>query len=370
LARGLTARGHEVHVYTTNVDGPHDTDVPLGEEVDVDGVRVRYFGCPVLRRLNYAPALGRELAARVAGFDLVHLHSLFLWPPLAGARAAWRRGIPYVLSPRGMLVRDLVRRKSRWLKTAWIALHDRRNIRRAAALHVTSRREADQATRFGGLTLPPLFVVPNGVDANGTSDASAAALPETLRVEPGQPLLLFLGRVSWVKGLDRLIRALQHVPLAHLAVAGNDEEGFTPGLKQLARETGVSERISFVGMVSGATKEALLRRSDLLVLPSYSENFGNVVLEALRAGRPAVVTPEVGAADVIHESGAGRVLDGAPETLGRGLAELLADRDALRRMGRTGREVFERRYTWDAVAAQMEEQYGRIVAAASSGGVG
>src|ERR1700722_2540477 len=99
LASALARRGHEVHVYTTSVDGANDLDVPLGRPVDLDGVAVHYFRVPALRRLFWAPALQHRVRERVAEFDVVHLHSVFLCPTWAGARAAARVGVPYVMSP-------------------------------------------------------------------------------------------------------------------------------------------------------------------------------------------------------------------------------------------------------------------------------
>ena len=88
LCKALAARGHEVHVFTTNVDGPGESDVPIGFPVDLDSVQVRYFPCPALRRLYWSPALGHALQCDVAKFDVVHLHSIFLWPTWVAARAA------------------------------------------------------------------------------------------------------------------------------------------------------------------------------------------------------------------------------------------------------------------------------------------
>ena len=103
LCRALVERGHDVHVYTTSVDGPRDSDVPHNEPVDLDGVKVWYFRSNRLRRLYRAPDLATALAAHVAAFDVVHTHAIYLWPLWAAARAARRAHVPYVVSPRGML---------------------------------------------------------------------------------------------------------------------------------------------------------------------------------------------------------------------------------------------------------------------------
>ena len=356
LCRALAARGHRVTVFTTAVDTAGA--VPVGRATALDGVEVWYF--PVrLRRLYDSPAMARALAARVAGFDVVHLHSVFLRPTALAARAAERAGVPYVVAPRGMLVADLLRRRGRCRKALWLRLVERRTLARAAGLHATSDLEAaaarDLAARLG-LTLPPVFVVPNGVEVD--EYRPEAPVSETVRgVLAGGPFFLFLGRLSWKKGLDRLLPALAQAPGARLAVAGNDAEGYRPKLEKLAAEKGVAERVVFTGPVDGNDKAALLHRAVATVLPSYSENFGNSALESLAAGRPVVVTPEVGLAGVVRETGAGVVVEGNPDALGRALAGLLADPAAADAMGRRGAEAAKRRFGWDAVAADMEAVY-------------
>jgi glycosyltransferase involved in cell wall biosynthesis len=352
LCKALAARGHEVTVFTTDVHGDGTLDVPLGRPVGIDGVEVRYFPVRSLRRLYWAPGLAAAARAEMARFDAVHLHSVFLWPTSAAARAAERADVPYVLSPRGMLVPELLHARGRWRKLAWLALAERRTIERAAVLHATSALEAEEAARLG-FPLPPVAVVPNGIDPEPWDGDLDALSPPVREVVEGAPFLLFLGRLSWKKGLDRLIPALAEVPGPVLAVAGNDEEGLGPKLERLA---GDSSKVRFLGAVHGSDKAALLHRTAALVLPSHSENFGNVVLESWSAGRPVAVTPEVGLAGTVRETGAGIVLDG---DLGQALADLLADPIRLDEMGRRGAEVVRERFGWPAVAREMEEVYRR-----------
>jgi glycosyltransferase involved in cell wall biosynthesis len=350
LCAALAARGHAVEVFTTNVDGKGESDVPLGVPVERDGVKVWYFPVPALRRLYWSPALGAALRERARGFDLVHTHSVFLWPTWAAARAARARGVPYVVSPRGMLVDALIRKKNPYAKRAWIALAERRNLAGAALVHFTSRLEAKEAA-YLSLPVRRSCVIPNGLGAESFARARDGA------PGPRDAFLLFLGRISWKKGLDRLIAALARIPDCRLVIAGDDDENLRPGLEAQAAAAGVGDRVAFVGPAYGEQKAALLRRSLLTVLPSYSENFGNVVLESLAAGCPVVVTPEVGAADVVRESGGGAVLDGAPAALGAGIRALIADPAALERMGAAGREFVEAHFGWPLVAGQMERAY-------------
>ena len=392
LCKALAARGHEVTVFTTNVHGAATLDVPQAAPVALDGVTVWYFTVAAPRRLYRSPAMAAALAAGglaaagtsagvagasfarlagrtgVAAFDLVHLHSVFLWPTAAAARAAERAGVPYLVTPRGMLVGELLRRRGRLRKRLWIRFVERRTLARAAALHATSELEAEEAARLG-LPLPPAYIVPNGVEAEPWEPAREAELAPAVRAALARrPLLLFLGRVSWKKGLDRLIAALAEVPGATLAIAGNDEEGYCAHLDRRAAAAGVAGRVVHLGPVRGSDKAALLHGADALVLPSYSENFGNVVLEAMAAGLPVVVTPEVGLAAVVREHAAGVVTEGDPSLLAATLRGLLADAPARRAMGRRGAEAAARCFGWGPIAARMEEVYAAVLAGRRLGG--
>lgn len=360
LCKALAARGHQVTVFTTDVDT--EGAVPSGRAVMLDGVEVWYFPVASPRRLYRSPQMDAALRQRISGFDVVHLHSVFLWPTSAAAREAERAGVPYLVAPRGMLVGDLLRRRGRWRKALWLRFVERRTLARAAGLHVTAELEAEEARKLH-LPLPRLFVVPNGIDPEPPPVATEVSAPLRALLAAG-PFLLYLGRLSWKKGLDRLIPALARVPGIPLAVAGNDEEGIRPRLEALARETGVAGRVLFLGPVDGADKAALLHGCSALVLTSYSENFGNSVLEAMAAGRPVAVTPEVGLASVVREERAGLVAEGEPAILGDALRGLLADPE-LDAMGRCGAEAARRRFGWTAVAAQMEEVY-RVLSSRTS----
>jgi glycosyltransferase involved in cell wall biosynthesis len=356
LSAALVARGHDVHVYTTNIDGAADLDVPLDQPVDLDGVKVRYFAVRAPRRLCWAPTLADRLRRTIDEFDLVHLHSVFLWPTWAAARAASRAGVPYITAPRGMLVRDIIHRKNRVIKTLWINLIERTTFANAAGVHVTAELEAAEL-RAMRLQLPQINCIPNGVEVPAQHLPMSAGLFANLPPR----YVLFVGRISWKKGLDRLVTALQWIAQIPLVIAGNDDEGYRPVLEELARSVGVADRLIFVGPVNDASKWALYEHAEVFVLSSYSENFGNVVAEAMAMGCPVVVSPEVGIAALVQASGAGVVTDGAPQPLAAAIRELLADAGRKSEMGRRGRETARSRLSWSGVAAQMEHVYLRIL---------
>lgn len=359
LCRALARRGHDVHVYTTSVDGPHDSDVPHGEPVDVDGVKVWYFRSPHMRRLYRAPALGAALRATIRQFDVVHTHAVFLWPLWAAARAAYRAGVPYVVSPRGMLERDLIDRKSPLLKGLWIAAIERHNLERASAIHVTSEREAEEAAALG-LRLPRVCEIPNGVALDAEAGTPSPAIQGIL---DGPPFVLFVGRLNWKKGLDRLLAAAARLPELRVVIAGDDEDEYRAVVERRARELGVVARVTLTGDVRGADKTALLDRAGLLVLPSYSENFGNVVLEAMAAGCPVIVSREVGVAPMVEARGVGLAVDGDADSLAAAIGALLQDEPRRAAMGKRGAAVARAEYSWPHVAERMEQLYESLVRA-------
>jgi glycosyltransferase involved in cell wall biosynthesis len=172
--------------------------------------------------------------------------------------------------------------------------------------------------------------------------------------------VLFLGRLSWKKGLDRLLRAFARTPTGILAVVGTDDENFAPQLVKLAADLQIADRVRMLPRtVIGSEKERLFAAARPFVLPSYSENFGNTVLEAMRRGVPVVVTPEVGAAEIVRKSGAGLVVAGDPEPLSSAIRLLTADLGLARSMGEAGRHAAAH-FTCDHVAAQMEDLYNSL----------
>jgi glycosyltransferase involved in cell wall biosynthesis len=365
LCRALAAQGHQTDVFTTSVDGPGDSDVPLERPVDLDGVQVTYFPSRTLRRLYWSPPMRRALFARVADYDLVHVHAIYLWPTWTAARAARAHGVPYVVSPRGMLVPELIRRKNRWVKQAWITLIEKPNLEHAAAIHTTSAIEAHHLSRFGW-SLPTVATVPHGVD-DPPSTAGQALSSDILSAIAGRPPILAFGRISWEKGLDRLLEALPRVPDARLVIAG-DDGGHAATLDEKARLFHVKDRVTIIArQVEGADKEALFGAAALFAMTSLSENFGLAAFEAMRRSLPVLTVPDVGMSEIVREARAGAVVDPSPEGIAVGLNELLADSAASRAMGRRGSDRVVADYSWSSIAERMTDVYRSAIERAGAG---
>jgi glycosyltransferase involved in cell wall biosynthesis len=348
LARAQRRLGQRVSVLTTSADGPRDLDVPHDVACDREGVEVWYAQVVALRRLYLAPALARHAGAVLQAGTVAHLHSVFLWPTLRVARIAASRGLPYIVSPRGMLVPELIAARGALRKRAWIAAFEARTLRRAAAIHATSRREADDLRRVGIDGLPPVVVVPNGV-----------ALPDDPGLARGRRLL-FVGRLAHKKRPDWAVHALAASGAEGLDFVGPDEDGLESGLRRLAAELAVGDKVAFHGLAQPAARDQLLWQAAALLLPSVSENFGNVVAEAMACACPVVTTTAVGAAESLHAADAGRVADDLAGFIAA-VRGLLADREAAAGAGARGRAWAARELSWSSVAARMAGFYADVL---------
>jgi glycosyltransferase involved in cell wall biosynthesis len=364
LCQGLASHGEDVTVFTTNIDGPRDLPVPLGQPVLRDAVKVHYFQVQSPRRWSFSWPLTQALEQSTREFDLVHLHGVFVYPILAAAYFCRKYRIPYVISPRGMLDPIVLRMKP-IRKRIYLNLLERRNLNGAAALHYTAPDEQRQAE---GLRLPVLtVVVPNGLCLEQLAQLPSPGAFRSRHPEMARKrLILFLSRIHPKKGLDRLVQAFGRVakrrPDVHLAIAGYDDEGYGQVVRRWLEDAGVAERVTFTGPLLGESKLAAFRDVDLFVLPSYQENFGMAVLEAMGCGLPVVVSNGVYLYREIQRAGAGLVVDGDPAGLAEAIEVLLRDATLRTRMGEAGRRLVRDRFSAEHVADQMRSVYQNILA--------
>ncbi len=340
-------------------------DLPVGA-ADLD---VWLFRARSPRRLAFSPDLWRALRSEAGHYDLVHIHSLFLFPQFSAHRAARAAGVPYVVSPRGALD-PYLRRRGRLIKAMAHRLWQGDMLAGAAALHVTSDEEARLIADVAPAR--PRYVVPNGMR---WEDYQHLPSGEAFRARhfggTAGPIVMYLGRLSHKKGLDLLIHAFALVQregmACRLAIVGPDDEGLTSSLQALGRREGVADRMTFTGMLCGGEKLDALAAADVWVLPSHTENFGNAVVEALAAGRATVISPAVNIAPEIAAAGAGIVAPLTAEAFASEIAALLHDPARREALGERARE-FARRYDWSVVGPRLAAMY-EEVATRSGGGV-
>ncbi|MCC7359404.1 MAG: glycosyltransferase [Anaerolineales bacterium] len=346
LAESQAARGHTVTVLVTSGDG--HTRVEQRQ-----GVRVIYAAR--LAAVASTPlSLALPLLLRRERPDITHLH--FPYPVGDLAQRFFGRSRRTVISYHS----DIVRQK-RLLRLYAPLL--RQALARADAVIAASPPYIATSPFLAPLA-GKVTVIPYGIDAARFAAADAAAVADLRRRYPG-PLLLFVGKLRYYKGVEFLIRALPRVPAATVLLVGGESSVQRSELEALAQTLGVVERIKFLGQQSEAELPALYHAADVFVLPSIerSEAFGIVQLEAMAAGCP-VVSCDVGTgvAWVNQDGQTGLVVPPRqPEALAAALNELLADPARRAALGAAGRERVRAHFTQARLLDALEALYARTL---------
>ncbi|CAN5889235.1 glycosyltransferase [soil metagenome] len=303
-----------------------------------------------LRKFHWAPGIARTLDKLDP--DLIDAQGIRMHQSLVNLRRHRRTGLPYVVTPRGMLDPWTLQR-SAWKKQVIGRLFENEHLRRAACLRALTTAEAE-AFRAHGLT-NPIAVVPNGVEIDPA--ASPATRPG------GAPVLLFLGRLDAKKGVEELLQAwalVQARPVGagwKLQVTGWGNAADVSHLMGLANELSLGPIVSFTGPLYGVEKAAAFRNAAGFILPSFSEGLPMTVLEAWSSGLPVLMTAECNLAEGFTAGAALRIAP-EPRAMARTLVEFLAMSDRERRaMGAAGRRLVENRFTWARVATDMHAVY-------------
>jgi len=368
MAEATVRLGHEVSIYSTNMDGDNDLDVPLRRETIKNGVKYKYFQVNSPRFWKPSISMAKALNNDIPSFDLVHIHSLYLFHNLVGGYYCRKHDIPYIARPHGTLDPFLYKRH-RWRKILVEKLFENRNLKNASAIHFTTEEEKLLAEKhcFG----TPRFIVPNGLDTTmydklPVKGTFQKLYPETL----GKQIILFFSRLNFKKGLDILAPAFARLAKEnkklHLVLAGPDNEGLGDWVKKVISDAqlpveGAEKCVTITGMLSGENKLAALNDANLFVLPSYTENFGIAVIEAMLCGLPVIISDKVNIWRDVENDNAGLVGPCDREWFTANIRKLLADKNTCLTMGKAGIKSVKSRYDWNKIAVKLEGEYEKII---------
>jgi len=409
LCRELVKQGHDVSVYTTDTldkntriqnsefriqnsksetrnrhpeprtPNPESRGSFFYFDSEVEGIKVRYFKnvsnrLAFTQKLFLTPGFSPSLRDVLKNTDIVHLQEYRTLQNVSAWKECKQRGIPYVLSAHGAMLRIMGREKRKGMFDRFWGWNILKDAEKLIALTDLERRQYKQF----GIEGEKIEVVPNGIDLS-----QFASLPEkgSFREKYGLdtcPIILFLGRIHRIKGLDILIDAFAELRRegieCKLIIAGPDD-GFKRecgvriaecGLKQIdlsiGEEMGKREvsraDVIFTGMVRGEEKFSLYVDADVTVLPSRFENFPSVPFESMMCGTPVVVSTACGVAEMIEAAGAGYGA-GAEDSadLKTKMLRVLTNPDEARSSVEKGRRLIEEKLNWGTVAARMAEIY-------------
>jgi glycosyltransferase involved in cell wall biosynthesis len=306
--------------------------------------------------------------------DCVHIHGIWS-PKLAMRFLQWRRqGIPCIVTVHGMLEPWALAHKRLKKQVAW-HIYQKRLLNRASALHATSERESANLRQLG--LKPPIVLIPWGIDMPGAEEKAlnfkheilngrneeegnapachSKSKIQNLEFSPPLRTALFVGRIYPVKGLPLLVDAWAKVRPAgwKMKIVGPDEAGHLAEVEALVRRAGLTEVFEFTGALQGEALRNAYEDANLFILPSYTENFGMVVAEALAHGLP-VLTTQGAPWRLLEEERCGWWVPVSVD----GIVAALDDStrkspEELSAMGGRGKTVVQERFAWDGIARQF-----------------
>ncbi len=362
----LRRRGHDVVVYTSDAGGKNLRVLP---EV-VQGIhsfpvkRFRGLVPGSIAGLFVTPGLVRYVGGEIPRFDLVHLHEYRTFQNVVVGSAAKKSSIPYVLQAHGTLPRigGMV-----FSKRLFDTLFGDRILRHASGVIAMNRFEMGQIESghpdLGGA----LGVIPNTVDLTSIDNAKIGKrFRGRFGIDDEARLIMYLGRLHPIKGVDVLLRAFSMVASevkdVVLVVAGPND-GALSFLSSLAESLSVGNRVLFTGLLSFEDKIGALMASEFLVVPSRYELFATVILEAFACEKPVIASAIGGLPEVVIDGKSGLLFEpGNDVQLAQRIRDLLQDRDSLKAMGKQARDLACDVYAVEKVADTLEAYYGDVLA--------
>jgi glycosyltransferase involved in cell wall biosynthesis len=366
MVHALQSRGIDVEIATTNDDGDDLLNVPLAKCIQFDRIPTYFFprfSPPVaaLREFTISGSFTTWLLQNITKYDAIHVHTIFSYTPTVAMMIARLRGIPYLTTPHGMLCEWSLQQKTQ-KKQAYLKLIERSNLDRSQAIHLTCQQEQDDFVALGFKS--PTFVLPLALTSTPSPIPNATdLLRQRLNCPLDEPIILFLSRLHYKKGLDYLIPALGKLIHHHftLVIAGNGTPAYEAEIQALLLASGIEDRTHMVGFVEGKQKDLFLQGSNLFALTSHSENFGLSVLEALVVGTPALVTPGVALATIVRDNDLGYVSDLDIDAIATTFDQYLTDPDRAKVMGDRARQFVLDNYTWDYIAPNLIRVYQSMI---------
>lgn len=301
-------------------------------------------------------------------FDVIQLQSMWDLRYHIVAKTARKHRIPYIITPRGMLEPWCLSQK-KWKKKLAMALYQMKDIKRSACVFTTAEMEALHVRDLG--VDVPMVVIPNGIETDG--------YPCRISKDKVKKQILFLSRIHIKKGIELLIDAFDRIIKKNadmddwtVAIVGNGEEGYIRELKRKVEDLNLRDKVKILAPVFGDAKVKLYQESSIFCLPSYSENFGMVIAEAMSCGVPCITTngtpwqllngevSTMGAnLDILGKNRkTGWCIDLNVDNLEKVLLEAMTMKtEALYEMGQKGNLLVQENFNYKSVARKVMQLY-------------
>jgi glycosyltransferase involved in cell wall biosynthesis len=362
----LARRGHYVEVFTTNAYDMYSNFRLSKRTLYINGFKIHYFENKLrIDNFFYAPDMITTIKHCIANFDIVHIHFGRQLADLVASIYARRNRVPFIIQARGALPRTTSNQIYKWMYNSFYDLMFGRFVYSEAALAIAlSKVEAEQ---YASYRIPwnRITIVPNGLDLDEYSN-----LPDKFvwrvkqNVKEDKKIVLYLGRLHWIKGVDILIKAfamLRRYRNDVLLVIAGPDDGFKNTCLKLVNKLNLSDSVVFTGALRDKDKIEALRAADVLVLPSRYEIFGNVVLESYACFTPVIASRTGGLQELIIEGMTGFTFKvGDVYELLLALVKMLANDEIRERMGKYARKFVENNYSIQKTVNILELKYKEV----------
>jgi glycosyltransferase involved in cell wall biosynthesis len=364
LCSHLVERGHKVTVYTTDLYRSDERQSPIGNSIELNGIKVRYFKNASYRLAwdyNISNPIFKPFVLRkeLPLFDIVHVDLLRGMEPVAVNYFANKYNVPYILQPRGSVLRIQKYR----MKRLFDQFFGEKIVSESDAIIASSNIEQQHYHRtFSSVEDEKIVQIPNGINVDQYRELPEdSVFRDNHDIPRDCKVVLYLGRLHERKGGDLLVKAMEDIEDAILVFVGPDD-GHLETLRALVEMNDCEERVKFVGPLYGDEKLAAYRESDLFVLPSRNkqESFGNVVLESLACGTPAIVSKFCGVSQWLSDDVIVKVNPKVP-SLTDTIKKLLRSPETRESMGKKGRNLVFNEFNWNRVAADTEDAYRTVL---------
>jgi len=323
----LSNQGVQIDICTTNA-GLDENEVELNKWIKHKKLNIIYFPFMGYIHYNFSPKYLYFLIKNIKRYDLIHFSGVWNFPVVFGPIIARIFKKPYIITPHGTLYKETFEGKSAIIKKLHYLLFVKKNLQKANTIHFTTIDEKDKIIDFLKIDINST-IVQYGMEFIN-KDLDLSFYKEKYNIPNDKKIILFLGRINWIKGLDILFegfdKLLENRKDCILLCVGPDDEKYLDELKKLvSRKT--LESIVFTGMLNGDDKIAMYQLADLFILPSYSENFGMTVIEAASFKLPIIISNKVGLHNEVIEHNAGIVIKTKAEEVKNSIIKLLNNKE-------------------------------------------
>lgn len=359
IAKKQVEDGHNVTVYTTDSCNKR-LKFDDNYNVDIDGIKVFYFrniSNNIKNKLTIDTPVSsvNHIRKTITDFDIIQIHEHRHSLAIATHRYAKKNNIPYVLQAHGSVLPFFQKEK---LKEIFDKFWGFDILYDACKVFALTEIEKEQYLKMG-VKEERIEIVPLGINIDEYNNLPPRGKFKSKHdISPDEKLILFLGRIHEIKGLDLLIESFNKISNDNvkLAIVGGDY-GFKAELERLINEYDLGERVIFPGVLTGEDKKEALVDCDIFVMPSRYESFTTSGLEAMACSKPLILTKN----NHIHtwvKDNVGLICEFDEDDLANCMETLLNDEELCNEFGKTGRELIENKYDWDKVGKQIISIYG------------